>query len=28
LKGALHHDELALAPGYHTVVLGSKASTP
>jgi hypothetical protein len=26
-QGALHHDELALAPGYHTVVLGSKAST-
>ena len=27
-QGALHHDELALAPGYHTVVLGSKTSTP
>jgi len=23
-NGALHHDEMALAPGYHTVVLGSK----
>jgi enediyne biosynthesis protein E4 len=28
LQGALHHDELALAPGYHTVVLGPKISTP
>jgi enediyne biosynthesis protein E4 len=27
LQGALHHDELALAQGYHTVVLGSKTST-
>jgi hypothetical protein len=26
LQGALHHDELALAPGYHTVVLGSTAN--
>jgi hypothetical protein len=24
LHGGLHHDELVLAPGYHTVVLGSK----
>ena len=24
LQGALHHDELALAPGYHTVVLGAR----
>jgi hypothetical protein len=23
-NGALHHDEMALAPGYHTVVLGAK----
>jgi len=23
-EGTLHHDELALAPGYHTVVLGAK----
>jgi hypothetical protein len=22
-KGVLHHDEMALAPGYHTVVLGA-----
>jgi hypothetical protein len=28
LKGAVHHDELALAPGYHTVVLGAKLETP
>jgi len=27
LHGAIHHDELALAPGYHTVVLGSKTIT-
>jgi hypothetical protein len=26
-QGALHHDELALAPGYHTVVLGAKRET-
>ncbi|HWE49968.1 MAG TPA: VCBS repeat-containing protein [Bryobacteraceae bacterium] len=26
-QGAVHHDALALAPGYHTVVLGSAAST-
>jgi hypothetical protein len=24
LHGALHHDELALAPGYHTVMLGAR----
>jgi hypothetical protein len=22
LLGALHHDTLAVAPGYHTIVLG------
>ena len=27
LQGALHHDQMALAPGYHTVVLGSKTET-
>jgi len=27
LQGALHHDDLALSPGYHTVVLGSKTGT-
>ena len=26
-QGALHHDELALVPGYHTVVLGAKRET-
>jgi hypothetical protein len=25
LHGTLHHDQMALAPGYHTVVLGSTA---
>ena len=27
LDGALHHDALALAPGYHTVVLGGQGAT-
>jgi hypothetical protein len=27
LRGEVHHDDLALSPGYHTVVLGSKTST-
>ena len=27
LQGALHHDELALAPGYHTVVLAAKGES-
>jgi hypothetical protein len=26
-QGALHHDALALAPGYHTVILGAKPET-
>ncbi len=26
-QGAVHHDDLALSPGYHTVVLGSKTGT-
>ena len=27
VQGALHHDELALAPGWHTVVLAAKGGT-
>jgi hypothetical protein len=26
-QGTVHHDQLALSPGYHTVVLGSKTNT-
>ena len=28
LHGALHHDRLSLAPGYHTVVLAAAGGTP
>ena len=27
LQGALHHDDLALEPGYHTVVLGAQGES-
>jgi hypothetical protein len=27
LHGSLHHDSLALAPGYHTIVLGASGGT-